>query len=130
MRVNVGDFVLINYLDFNDEVSTGIFYVIYHECYDILGSQSFVGVKVSTKPSGFQVPINKEYLHFLNKNSYINCSSPHRFQEQQVIKILGRTNDYYLNRVIIQLNSFHKTIEKQLTDKVSSYLFTQSTREN
>lgn len=123
MRVNVGDFVLLKYLTFNNNVELGIFFIIYHECYDIPASQNFVALKVSTKPSGYQIKIDEGKLHFLNKESYINCSSPHRFQEQQVLQILGRSNDYYINRVLSQLDRFHHTIEDQLTSRMSKIYF-------
>lgn len=123
MRVNVGDFVLLNYLTFTGNVEKGIFFIVYHECYDIPTSQNFVALKVSTKPSGYQIKIDKGKLHFLDKESFINCSSPHRFQEQQVIQILGRSNDYYINRVLSQLDRFHATMENQLLGRVSKLYF-------
>lgn len=123
MRVNVGDFVLLKYLTFNNNVELGIFFIIYHECYDIPASQNFVALKVSTKPSGYQIKIDEGKLHFLDKESYINCSSPHRFQEQQVIQILGRSNDYYINRVLSQLDRLYHTIEDQLTSRMSKIYF-------
>ena len=120
MRVNTGDFVLLDYRNYDGEIVKGIYYIIYHESMVIKNSTSFLAVKVSSHVSGYQVPIAAKACPFLKHDSYINCSSIHRFQESEVIDILGRTNDYITRRVKTQLKSLFGEIDSQLKPKVPS----------
>lgn len=119
MRVNVGDFVLLEYKTFEGEIAKGIFYVIYHECKDIASSTAFSAVKVSSHASGYQIPISSYVFPFLKHDSFINCSSMHRFMEDEVLDIIGRGNNYCLTKVRIQLKSYFLSIRDQLDDRIS-----------
>lgn len=121
MRVNVGDFVVINYMTFSGEITKGIFYVVYHESNDVSkSSTAFSAVKVSSTSSGYQIPISSNVFKFLKHDSFINCSSMHRFMENDVLDILGRGNEYTLQRIMTQLNSYYKAIDKQLNSRLTA----------
>lgn len=117
MRVNQGDFVLVNYMNYDNEIVKGIYYIIYHESTILRNSTSFLAAKVSSHSSGFQVPLSASKLPFLKHDSYINCSSIHRFQESEVLDILGRTNDYITRNCKIQLKNLFNEIDSQLIVK-------------
>lgn len=114
MRVNPGDFITLDYRRFDGTVVKGIYFVIFHEGLQINGSNTFLAAKVSTKHSGFQVPVKSKILKFLKHDSYINVSTIHRFKESEVTKIIGRGNNFIYNNVCGQLDSLLKSAEEQL----------------
>lgn len=118
MRVNVGDIILTKYLDFDGEVQTAMFAVCYHECYDDVTSNNFTAIKISTNEQCYQIPLLKEYLTFLNHDSFLNCNMMFRFREDQVLKIVGRLTPYYLNKMLQQTGNYFKKMEKEITDVI------------
>lgn len=119
MRVNPGDFILLDYRNHDGEIVKGIFYVVYHESYALKNSTSFIAAKVSSHVSGFQVPIAAKVFTFLKHDSYINCSSLHRFVENEVLDIIGRGNDYCFKRVNTQMKCLFNLIDTQLQPRAS-----------
>lgn len=105
VRVNVGDVVLAEYRNFDDDLVKAMFVVFYHECDDIPGSSNFLGIKVASNPRGFQINILKDQLNHLDKDSYINCNRIFPLREDRVYKIIGSLNVYYMNKLFIQLNN-------------------------
>ena len=118
MRVNVGDVVLIKYRTFKDVLTTGLFVVIYHECYDEPTSINFTGIKIATDEYCYQVPLQAQYLTFLDHDSFLNVNAQFRFIEDQVFKIVGRLSPYYLNKLLQQQRNYNKRIESQLIDTI------------
>ena len=105
MRINFGDVVLISYRNFNDKLTPAMFVVCYHGCEDYRGSTIFHGIKVSTEPRGFQLLLLKNLLPFLDHDSYLNCNEQHTFTEEAVIKIVGKLNPYYINKMLQQMGN-------------------------
>lgn len=116
MRVNVGDIILAKYLDFGGEVETAMFVVCYHECYDIRTSTNFTAIKISSNEGCYQIPLLKEYLTFLNHDSFLNCNMMFRFREDQVIKRVGELTPYYLNKMLQQTSNYFMKMQKQITN--------------
>lgn len=114
MRVNPGDFVVLDYRNFDGSVVKGIYFVMFHEGLRIKGSNTFLAAKVSTKHSGFQVPVKSKIIKCLKHDSYINVSTLHRFKESEVKKIIGRGNDFIYNNVCGQLTSLVEAAKDQL----------------
>lgn len=118
MRVNVGDVILARYMDYNGVVKDGIFAVIYHECIDEITSTNFTALKVCTNERCYQVPLQTDYLPFLDHDSYINCNMQFRFCESQVLDVMGKLNSYYLHRISNQLVSYHNRVISQLEQTI------------
>lgn len=118
MRVNVGDIVTISHPTFDGEFETSMFIVVYHEYKDIPTSNKFSAVKLSTREGGYDIVATKEYLPFLNHDSYILCSSLMKFSETQVINIIGRLNTHYLNKILGQLRRYFDGISKQMIETI------------
>lgn len=114
MRVNVGDIILAQYLDFNNEIKTGMFLVYFHDCDILSGSQSFNTLKVCTKPNLFQVKLDSNFFKFLTYDSYVSCTCQQRFHESQVLNILGRVTSRTMQTIETQLKQFNKEIDKQI----------------
>ena len=123
MRVNVGDIVLIKYMNFDGEITLGLFAVNYHECKDHPISTNFSAIKVCTKPGCFQVNLLKRYLPFLEHDSFLNCNMQFRFREDQVLKICGRLTTYYLNKMLQQVVSYQCSTNRQLQDLIGASIF-------
>lgn len=118
MRVNVGDVLLINYMDFEEEIKTAMFVVCYHECYDNLTSGNFTAIKISSHPMCYQVKLLQEYLPFLTHDSYLNCNQMIRFREDQVQGIVGRLTPYYLNKMLQQTQNYFCKMKNEITQVI------------
>lgn len=114
MRVNVGDVVLIKYRTYQDELVNGLFVVCYHESQNIRASEGFTAIKISSKSGCYQIALLKQATDFIDHDSYINCNMTMKFIEDQVIDIIGRVNKHILNSMILQLEQYHKDMQKQL----------------
>lgn len=121
MRVNVGDVILARYMDFEGQVETAMFVVAYHECYDVPISNNFTAIKISSKSYCYQIPLLKEYLTFLDHDSYLNCNMQFRFREEQVLRIVGRLTPYYLNKLLQQTNNYYEKMKKQITETIGEH---------
>ena len=118
MKVDVGDVVLIEFMDYQRVKTTGLFAVFYHESYDIPTSSSFRCIKISTESRSYQVPLQARFHAFLDHDSYLNCTSQFTFLESQVIKIIGRLSPYILDRIVYQLNHLNASTVRQLRTKI------------
>lgn len=118
MRVNVGDVILHDYLDFDGQIQTAMFVVCYHECFDTVVSGNFTAIKISTNKQCYQVHLLKEYLPFLNHDSFLNCNTMFRFREDGVQKIVGRLTPYYLNKMLQQTQNYFNKMKKEITDVI------------
>lgn len=114
MRVDVGDVILAEMLDFNKEIKVAMFVVCYHESYDDYTSNNFTAIKISSEEHCYQIKLLKEYLPFLNHDSFLNCNSVFRFREQQVIGKVGRLNAFYLNKVLQQTQNYYNKMKEQI----------------
>lgn len=122
MRVNIGDVVLLPYLNFHGEVVRAMFLVIYHEAFDgNMASTNFTGVKVSSSEYHYGIELRKEYLPFLHTDSWLNCNQQHRFTEQQVIRRVGVLNPVISYHVLQQIKNYNAKIERQLNNFVGDY---------
>lgn len=123
MRVNVGDIVLVKYMNFDGEITFGLFAICYHECRDKITSTNFTGIKVCTKPGCYQVNLLKQYLPFLEHDSYLNCNMQIRFREDQVIRICGHLTNYYCNKMFQQMLSYQDSMNRQLESLLGNNIF-------
>lgn len=121
MRVNVGDIVLAKYLDFDLDIQTAMFVVCYHESYDVRTSSNFTAIKISSNEGCYQIPLLKEYLPFLNHDSFLNCSTMFRFREDQVLKRVGELTPYYLNKMLQQTSNYYRRMSKQITEAIGDH---------
>ena len=118
MRVNVGDIVIAKYMDFDGEIQTAMFAVCYHECYDIKASSNFTGIKISSSPRCYQVLLKKDYLSFLNHDSFLNCNALFRLREDNVLGIVGRFTPYYLNKMLQQTTHYFERMKQQMIQMI------------
>lgn len=123
MRVNVGDVILAKYMNFDGEITLGLFTVCYHESGDNPSSSNFTAIKVCTKSGLYQIKLLKQYLPFLEHDSFLNCNMQFRFREDQVIRICGRLTPYYNNKMLQQIMSYQNTMNKQLQSLIGNNLF-------
>lgn len=121
MTVNIGDIILVEYRDFNNEAQLGMFFVYSKDNYYLSNLKSFSTLKICTKPLSYQIFLDSKYYKFLNHDSYINCGCQQRFHEKQVKQILGTVNSYTLEKVQVQLNQFNKDVNMQLDNAISHY---------
>ena len=105
MRVKEGQCVLLNYRTFEGVEKLGLFMVLYHETTDKQNSNHFIALKISSNEYLYGVKLEQERLPFLSKDSWINCNDVHRFREDEVLKIIGNLNSYYLRLVNNQFRS-------------------------
>ena len=117
-RVNVGDVIVLKYRTFENKEAVGIFAVVYHEAEINKLSTCFSAIKISTESCLYQIKLSKEYVPFLKHDSYLNCNTQFKFIEDQVHKIIGRLNPFYLNKIIQQTRSYQKDMEKQLIQHI------------
>lgn len=118
MRVNVGDIVVVDYRNLEDELVPGIFVVIYHESKVRRYTNTFNAIKVSTEERCFQIKLLKEYLPMLDHDSYLNCDMQFRFREDNVKSVLGRVTQYYLNKIVQQVNNYNQEVISQVKDMI------------
>lgn len=123
MRVNVGDVVLAKYMNFDGEISFGLFAICYHECYDNPVSTNFTAIKVCTRSGCYQINLLKRSLPFLEHDSFLNCNMQFRFREDQVLKICGRLTPYYCNKMLQQVMNYNSAMNKQLQDLIGDDIF-------
>lgn len=120
MRVNVGDVVLCEYMDFEGEVRQGIFIIIYHDCIANPLSNNFTALKISSKPYLYQLKLEKKYLPFLDHDSWVNCNNLFRFREDKVQFIIGRLTNYYKNKVLQQTVNYHEAVVESLVQSIGA----------
>lgn len=114
MRVNVGDIILVTLLCFDGHTENAMFMVVHHDGDLIKGSTRFQAVKISTKPTTFQVSLRAQCHPFLRYDSFINCSIISSFIEEQVINIVGRANPYIIKTVSTQLSKYFDSVNSQM----------------
>lgn len=112
--MQIGDIVEIDFMNIEGKIENGIFVIIYLESADIPNSLNFTALKVSSREYCYQVLIKKEYVPYLEHDSYINCNQMFRFHFKQVKNLLGSVSPYYLNKIIQQTGNYFKSIEDGL----------------
>lgn len=126
MRVNVGDVILVKYMNFDGEITLGLFVVCYHEYSDNPISTNFTAIKVCTHSGCYQIKLLKFYLPFLDHDSFLNCNMQFRFREDQVLKICGRLTTYYNNKMLQQLLSYQKSMNEGLRKLIGDDIFSST----
>lgn len=122
MRVNIGDVVLLPYLNMMGDVVNAMFVVIYHEAYDgNPASTNFTGIKVSTHEYHYGISLKKDYLPFLHNDSWLNCNQQHRFTESQVIHRVGVLSRPVMYQVSKQLENYHEKTLRQADVFIGTY---------
>lgn len=120
MRVNEGQCVLVEYRTFSGESKTGLFMVVYHETTDRVLSNHFIALKISSREHLYGVELEKERLQFLSKDSWVNCNDVHRFREDEVLKIIGIVNSYYLRQINNQFRAWSYQVEQGIENTIST----------
>lgn len=118
MRVNVGDVVLCEYRNFDGEVKQGIFIVVFHDSIDKPISNNFTALKISSKPYLYQLKLERNYLPFLDRDSWVNCNNVFRFREDKVIAIIGRLTVYYKNKVLQQMINYNNRMVESMRNSI------------
>lgn len=121
MAVNIGDVVLVDYLDFDNEMTTGLFLVYSVDNYWLSTLKSFSAIKICSKPQSFQVKLDQKQFKFLDHTSYANCICQHKFREDQIKSTLGVVNTFILNCIKKQLTNMNKDIDEQLDTTINHY---------
>lgn len=124
MRVNTGNVVLVNIINFKDEPQAAMYVVLECDC-DLKGLESsdrFTAVKISSNAGLYQVPLSADRLPFLEHDSYINCDSVCRFTNDQAYRIIGTITPYYMNRLLSQTSNYFLSIQEAMVNSIPDNL--------
>lgn len=120
IKVNVGDIVLADYLDFSNEIKRGMF-LVYSTRYK--GQEDLYDlsvIKISTHSRNFQVMLKSDVLRFLHYDSYINCTDTHVISTSQVKFILGAITSNTMMIVKRQLKNAMRSSYEQIDKYIES----------
>lgn len=88
-RYNVGDVISINFRNFDNEIVTGMFLIIYKDACNSHLIDNFTAVKISSKKYTYSVTLSCEDVPFLKHTSYVNCNHQFRFREHEIKYKMG-----------------------------------------
>ena len=120
MKYEAGQVVLVKYLSFTKEVVNGLFLILYCENADISTSnrKNYTVVKLTTQlvDTTYTVKISNKYNTFLDKNCYASCSVIQTFNDDQIIRELGKIDKNTLMKVYRSYRGFQFELERQFLD--------------
>ena len=119
-KVNVGDIVVAQYLDFNNEIKKGMFlvYSVRYKGKDDLYDLSVL--KISTHARHFQVKLSSNVFKFLHYDSYINCVDSQIISTSQVCSVLGMVSSKLMIVIKNQLKNAMRDSYEQIDDFINS----------
>ena len=117
-KVSVGNIIVSRYLDFNDEVKKGLFFV-YAMRPKGDGLYDLSVIKISTKRRNFEVILKSDVFKFLHYDSYINCTDLQVVSSSQVDSVVGYVSGRLMGVIKNQLKNAMRSCYVQIDDYVN-----------